>query len=132
MNIKTFFEEEFKNTEKKRIRAKEQEDTLKKNYAQTFIKSVEKAANKKFCNDKIKKIKFEYDLNILSKINIYDHDNNIIHDKKIEDQIKKFYDMKKKANDKNSDRYFTEKKHKPNMHDNLLNRSLGEESYFNY
>lgn len=72
----------------------------------------------------------EFVLNILTKINIYDHNNDLIHDKKIEEQIKKFYDMKKKANDSNSDRYFAEKKHKPNQTENLLNRSLGEDCCF--
>ena len=115
--------------EKKRIRHKHLQKTLEKNYAKTFIKSVERAANRRFCNDKIKKIKLEFILNILTKINIYDHNNNLIHDKKIEDQIKKFYEMKKKANDSNSDRYFAEKKHKPNQVENLLNRSLGEDCY---
>lgn len=38
--------------------------------------------------------------------------------------------MKKKANDSNSDRYFAEKKHKPNQTENLLNRSLGEDCCF--
>lgn len=113
--------------EKKRIRHKQLQKTLEKNYAKTFIKSVERAVNRRFCNDKIKKIKLEFILNILTKINIYDHNNNLIHDKKIEDQIKKFYEMKKKANDSNSDRYFAEKKHKPNQVENLLNRSLGED-----
>ena len=113
--------------EKKRIRHKQLQRTLEKNYAKTFIKNVEGAANRRFCNDKIKKIKLEFILNILTKINIYDHNNNLIHDKKIEDQIKKFYEMKKKANDSNSDRYFAEKKHKTNQVENLLNRSLGED-----
>ena len=113
--------------EKKRIRHKQLQRTLEKNYAKTFIKSIERAVNRRFCNDKIKKIKLEFILNILTKINIYDHDNNLIHDKKIEDQIKKFYEMKKNANDSNSDRYFAEKKHKPNQVENLLNRSLGED-----
>ena len=113
--------------EKKRTRHKQLQRTLEKNYAKTFIKNVERAANRRFCNDKIKKIKLEFILNILTKINIYDHNNNLIHDKKIEDQIKKFYEMKKKANDSNSDRYFAEKKHKPNQTENLLNRSLGED-----
>ena len=115
--------------EKKRIRHKHLQKTLEKNYAKTFIKNVERAANRRFCNDKIKKIKLEFILNILTKINIYDHNNNLIHDKKIEDQIKKFYETKKKANDSNSDRYFAEKKHKPNQVENLLNRSLGEDCY---
>ena len=113
--------------EKKRIKHKQLQRTLEKNYGKTFIKNVERAANRRFCNDKIKKIKLEFILNILTKINIYDHNNNLIHDKKIEDQIKKFYEMKKKANDSNSDRYFVEKKHKPNQTENLLNRSLGED-----
>lgn len=116
--------------EKKKKRHKQLQKTLEKNYAETFIKSVERAVNRRFCNDKIKKIKLEFVLNILTKINIYDHNNNLIHDKKIEEQIKKFYDMKKKANDSNSDRYFAEKKHKPNQTENLLNRSLGEDCCF--
>jgi hypothetical protein len=116
--------------EKKKKRHKQLQKTLEKNYAETFIKSVERAVNRRFCNDKIKKIKLEFVLNILTKINIYDHNNDLIHDKKIEDQIKKFYDMKKKANDSNSDRYFAEKKHKPNQTENLLNRSLGEDCCF--
>lgn len=116
--------------EKKKKRHKQLQKTLEKNYAETFIKSVERAVNRRFCNDKIKKIKLEFVLNILTKINIYDHNNDLIHDKKIEDQIKKFYDMKKKANDSNSDKYFAEKKHKPNQTENLLNRSLGEDCCF--
>ncbi len=116
--------------EKKKKRHKQLQKTLEKNYAETFIKSVERAVNRRFCNDKIKKIKLEFVLNILTKINIYDHNNDLIHDKKIEEQIKKFYDMKKKANDSNSDRYFAEKKHKPNQTENLLNRSLGEDCCF--
>lgn len=118
--------------EKKKRRHKQLQKTLEKNYAETFIKSVERAVNRRFCNDKIKKIKLDFVLNILTKINIYDHNNNLIHDKKIEDQIKKFYDMKKKSNDSNSDRYFAEKKHKPNQTENLLNRSLGEDYCFDY
>ena len=116
--------------EKKKKRHKQLQKTLEKNYAETFIKSVERAVNRRFCNDKIKKIKLEFVLNILTKINIYDHNNDLIHDKRIEEQIKKFYDMKKKANDSNSDRYFAEKKHKPNQTENLLNRSLGEDCCF--
>jgi hypothetical protein len=116
--------------EKKKKRHKQLQKTLEKNYAETFIKSVERAVNRRFCNDKIKKIKLEFVLNILTKINIYDHNNDLIHDKKIEEQIKKFYDMKKKANDSNSDRYFAERKHKPNQTENLLNRSLGEDCCF--
>ena len=116
--------------EKKKKRHKQLQKTLEKNYAETFIKSIERAVNRRFCNDKIKKIKLEFVLNILTKINIYDHNNDLIHDKKIEEQIKKFYDMKKKANDSNSDRYFAERKHKPNQTENLLNRSLGEDCCF--
>lgn len=119
-----------KELEKKKKRHKQLQKTLEKNYAETFIKSVERAVNRRFCNDKIKKIKLEFVLNILTKINIYDHNNDLIHDKKIEEQIKKFYDMKKKANDSNSDRYFAERKHKPNQTENLLNRSLGEDCCF--
>lgn len=139
MNYKIFFDnlkEESLSAEalnKKKNRHEELKKSLEKNYANTFIKSVEKAANKKFKNDKIKKIELEFLLNNVTKVNIYDYDGNLIHDKKIEDQIVKFAKMKKDANDHNSDRRFKEMKHKPNMTENLLNRSLGEEeTYFNY
>lgn len=138
MNYKSFFENLVKEEKlddealnKKKNRYEELKDSLEKNYAKTFIKSVEKAANKKFKSDKIKKIELEFLLNNVTKVNIYDYNDDLIHDKKIEDQIIKFAKMKKNANDNNSDRRFSERK-KINMHDNLLNRSLGEESYFNY
>jgi hypothetical protein len=129
MKLENIFEEKLnkEDLEKKKKRSKELEKILKKNYAETFIKSAERAVNKKFCDDKIKKIKIEYVLNIPIKINIYDYDNNLIHDKKIEEQIMKYLKLKKDANDRNSDRYFAEKKVKPNQTENLLNRSLGEE-----
>jgi len=133
MKVKEFFEEFSDNTkiEKKQKRFNELEKTLEGNYKKTFITSVEKAVNKKYKSDKIKKIELDSMLNILTGIRIYDHNDNLIKDKKIEDEIKKFYKMKKKANDSNSDRYFKEKKVKPNQTENLLNRSLGE-SYFEY
>jgi hypothetical protein len=133
MNVKEFFEE-FSDTsklEKKQKRNNELEKTLEKNYKKTFISSVEKAVNRKYKSDKIKKIELDCMLNILTGIRIYDYNNNLIHNKKIEDEIKEFYKMKKKANDSNSDRYFKEKKNKPNQVENLINRSLGE-SYFEY
>ena len=113
-------------------RGKSLEKTLEKNYKETFIKSVERAVNKQFKSDKIKKIKLDCSLNFLNKINIYDQNDNLIHDKDIEDKITKFYKMKKRALDSNSDRYFAERKKKPNQVENLINRSLGEENYFNY
>lgn len=116
---------------KKKNRFEDFKNTVEKNYANTFIKSVEKAANKKFKSDKIKKIKLDYMLNNLTNVNIYDYDDNLIHDKKLEDKIFKFAELKKEANDRNSDRRFKERK-QTNMYDSLLNRSLGEESYFNY
>ncbi len=134
MNTRIFFEKILTDKEKE-IRNKRKEDfdkTLKNNYKETFIKNIERVANRKFKSDKIKKIELDSNLNLLTNINIYDYDDNLIHDKKIEDQITKFYLAKKKANDSNSDRYYSEKKKKPNMKENLLNRSLGEESYFNY
>ena len=134
MNTKIFFEKILtdKELEIRNQRKEEFDKTLKNNYKETFIKSIERAANRKFKSDKIKKIELDSNLNLLTNINIYDHDDNLIHDKKIEDQITKFYLAKKKASDSNSDRYYSEKKKKPNMKENLLNRSLGEESYFNY
>ena len=108
---------------KKKNRFEDFKNTVEKNYANTFIKSVEKAANKKFKSNKIKKIKLDYMLNNLTNVNIYDYDDNLIHDKKLEDKIFKFAELKKEANDRNSDRRFKERK-QTNMHDSLLNRSL--------
>lgn len=129
-NIKEELSQEDKELRDKR--GKSLEKTLEKNYNETFIKSVERAINKQFRSDKIKKIKLDCLLNVLTKINIYDKDNNLIHDKDIENKITKFYKMKKRAFDSNSDRYFAGKKKKPNQVENLINRSLGEENYFNY
>jgi hypothetical protein len=116
---------------KRKDRREEFNETLINNYYNTFIKPVEKAANKKFKSNKIKKIELEYALNRVTRVKIYDHNDNLIHDENLEAKIMKYAENKKEANDHNSDVRFNERK-KSNMHDNLLNRSLGEENYFNY
>jgi hypothetical protein len=85
---------------------------------------VERAVNKQFKSDKIKKIKLDCSLNFLNKINIYDQNDNLIHDKVLEDKITKFYKMKKRALDSNSDRYFAEKKKKPNQRIDVSLKSI--------
>jgi len=117
--------------EKRQQRNKDLEDLLSKNYYATFIKGAEKAVNKKFAVGEIKKIKLEYLLNKVIKVVLLDKNGNTIENKEIEKKIKDYCDMKKKALDSNSDRYYKDRSKKPNMVQNLINRSLGEE-YFNY
>ena len=113
-------------------RRNEAEQTLEKNYSRTFVKPVEKAANRRFAGKNgISKIKLVPLLNLISEINIYDENGNKINNTEIEEVIKKYYIRKKEANDSNSDRYFKERK-PTNQKENLYNRSLGEESIFNY
>jgi len=119
--------------EEKRLRRKStQEKTIQNNYTETFIKPVEKVANKKFAGKNgVSKIELIPLLNLIKEINIYDENGNKINLPEIESVIKKFWVKKKTANDKNSDRYFKERK-PTNQVDNLFNRSLGEDCIFNY
>lgn len=113
-------------------RKKETEELLQKNYSETFVKPVERAVNLRYKNKKgVSKIELVPLLNLIAQINIYDEEGNKISNKEIEETIKKFWIRKKTANDKNSDRYFAERK-PTNQKQNLLNRSLGEEMVFNY
>lgn len=106
-------------------------ETLTNSYANTFVKSVEKAANRKFCGGNISRIELVPILNMIDEILIFDKDGNQIENKKIEAEIRKYWAMKKKALDSNSDRRFKERK-KINHTENLLNRCIGEEKIFNY
>ena len=118
--------------EKRQKRFKERQDTIGSNYYNTFIKPVETAVNKHFKSEEIKEIKISSLLNKILDVYIYDYNGNIIHNKELENKVKKFADTKKKALDHNSDVNFAQKKKKPNQNENILNRSLGEECYFNY
>lgn len=112
--------------EKKERRKNTFHEILIKNYEQTFIKSVERTANRMFANNGISKIELVPVLNTISEINIFDEGGNKIERKDIEEKVRKLYKLKKDAFDKNSDRYFKERK--PTNHkENLLRRSLGEE-----
>ena len=113
--------------EKRAKRSKRLNEILSNNYAKTFVKSVEKAANERYCGEKISRIELKPLLNMIQEVLIFDKDGKQIKDEKIEAEIRKFWAMKKKALDSNSDRRFKERK-KVSHVENLLNRSIGEET----
>lgn len=112
--------------EKREKRKNTFQEILVKNYEQTFIKTVEKIANRMFAKNGISKIEIIPALNTILEIKIFDENGEKIEKKDIEEKIKKLYKLKKNAFDKNSDRYFKERK-STNQKENLLRRSLGEE-----
>ena len=114
--------------EEKKKRAKRNErfsEIIAKGYENTFVKSVEKAVNKLYCGDDISKIVLKPFLNTIQEIHIFDKNGDEIKDEKLEEKIRKFWAMKRKALDHNSDRRFKER-NKINHVDNLYNRCVGE------
>lgn len=120
-----FFEEE--EEEKKERRKITFQELLRRNYEETFIKSVERTANRFFKKEGISRIEIVPALNTIMDIKIYNNEGKEIEDKDVEKKIRKLYKLKKEALDKNSDRYFKERK-STNQKENLIRRSLGEEN----
>lgn len=107
-------------------------DAIISNYKHTFLDSLVPVINKRFAKGNIDHIELVPDAFPVSikEIKLFDKNNNLIHDKDIERQIKKFWQFKKKAYEKNSDYYFPHK-NKDQLH-SIYHRSLGEDTYFPY
>lgn len=112
---------------KRSERSKRLSEIIASGYANTFVKSVEKAANAKYCGEDISKIELVPFLNNIQEIRIFNKKGEQIKDEKIEAEIRKYWAMKKKALDSNSDRRFKERK-KISHTENLYNRCIGEEN----
>ena len=110
-------------TKKRRERFRE---LIRNNYNHTFIINLEPAVNKKYAKGSITKIKLipgEIP-GIPKSIDIYEG-NKKIEDSELEEKIRNFISMRKKAFEKNSDYYFKQRKN-TNQKENLIHRSLGE------
>lgn len=101
-------------------------DTVRKNYEKVFVKNIEKIINKQFCNSNIKRIELEPELNTIKKIKIYGKDGKLMKDELLENKINRFYKLKKRAFELNSDYYFNERP-PANQKEALMRRSIGEE-----
>lgn len=101
-------------------------DTVQKNYENVFVKNIEKIINKQFCNSNIKRVELEPELNTIKKIKIYGKDGKLMKDELLENKINRFYKLKKRAFELNSDYYFNERP-PANQKEALMRRSIGEE-----
>ena len=114
-----------KDENKKVKRQKQFRKEISENYDNTFVKSLEKAVSNHF-NKKIVLIPGAVPGTVEKIL-----ENGKPVDSDIENKIKKFIALKKKAFEKNSDYYFKER-NSNNQKENLRHRSLGEEIIFDY